>query len=75
MRPGTLFNQPTPKGTPGDNVYDGCKIDYKRKEVTVDNLINIFKGKPTSTGGKTLKSDANSKIFFYFVDHGAPGNV
>lgn len=24
---------------------------------------------------KTLKSDSNSKIFFYYADHGAPGLV
>jgi len=28
-----------------------------------------------SAGGKVLKSDANSKIFWYFADHGAPGLV
>lgn len=72
---GTLYNKPTPKGTPGVNVYEGCKIDYKGKDATAENLMNIFKGDPTTTGGKTLKSDQNSKIFFTFFDHGGPGLV
>jgi legumain len=40
--PGTLFNKPTPKGTPGVNVYEGCKIDYKGKDATTENIFNIF---------------------------------
>ena len=74
-RKGTLYNKPTPKGTPGVNVYEGCQIDYKGADATKENLLAIFQGDPTSTGGKTLKSDANSKVFFSFFDHGAPGLV
>jgi len=29
--PGQIFNKPTAKGTPGVDVYAGCKIDYKGK--------------------------------------------
>ena len=32
-------------------------------------------GDAATAGGKVLKSDANSKVFFYFADHGAPGLV
>ena len=28
-----------------------------------------------SAGGKVLKSSSNSKVFFFFSDHGAPGLV
>ena len=28
---GKLFNKPTEKGTPGVDVYDGCKIDYRKR--------------------------------------------
>merc|ERR1719486_522208 len=31
--PGTLFNRPTAEGTAGIDVYDGCNIDYKGKDV------------------------------------------
>jgi len=26
--PGQIFNKPSPAGTPGQDVYAGCKIDY-----------------------------------------------
>merc|ERR1719316_2485074 len=32
--PGQLFNKPTAAGTPGKDVYAGCKIDYKGDDVT-----------------------------------------
>jgi legumain len=35
----------------------------------------VLKGDAATAGGKVLKSDANSKVFFYFADHGAPGLV
>ena len=71
---GKLFNKPTAKGTPGVDVYADCQIDYKGREVNVDNVIKVLKG-DASAGGKVLKSDENSKVFFYFADHGAPGLV
>jgi len=40
--------------------------------------MDVMKGDPvadTETSTKTLKSDSNSKIFFAFFDHGAPGLV
>ena len=72
---GQLFNKPTPAGTPGVNIYAGCKIDYKGNDATAANLHNILQGERTSTGGKVLKSNWNSKIFFFFSDHGASGFV
>lgn len=69
---GKLFNKPTKVGTPGYDVYDGCKIDYKGEDNNVDNFFKVMKG-DASAGGKVLKSDENSKVFFYFADHGAPG--
>jgi legumain len=73
--PGKLFNKPTAKGTPGDDVYAGCKIDYSGKKTTAANVINVLKGDAAAAGGPVLKSDENSKVFFYFADHGAPGLV
>ena len=68
---GKLFNKPTKRGTPGVDVYEGCKIDYKGKEVKKETLLKVLKG-DESAGGKVLKSNENSKVFFNFADHGAP---
>uniref|UniRef100_A0A7S3KA71 legumain n=1 Tax=Euplotes crassus TaxID=5936 RepID=A0A7S3KA71_EUPCR len=65
--PGQLFNKPD-----GEDVYAGCNIDYKGKDVTPENFMNILKGKGD---GKVLKSDSNSKVFINFADHGAPGLI
>lgn len=73
--PGKIFNKPTAEGTEGVDVYDGCKIDYKGKTVTPDNLINVLKGDKSANAGPVLGSDENSRVFFYFADHGAPGLV
>jgi legumain len=72
--PGQIFNKPTAAGTPGDDVYAGCAIDYKGSQTTAANVIKVLQG-DASAGGKVLKSDENSKVFFYFADHGAPGLV
>lgn len=32
--PGQIFNKPTVAGTPGEDVYAGCKIDYKGSKTT-----------------------------------------
>jgi legumain len=71
---GKLFNKPTPAGTPGVDVYEGCKIDYKGKTVTSENFLKVLTG-DTSAGGPVLKSNENSKVFVYFADHGAPGLI
>ena len=69
---GKLFNKPTEKGTPGEDVYEGCKIHYKGLHANAHNFYKVMLGE--ENGGKpVLKSDENSKIFFYFADHGAPG--
>ena len=73
--PGQIFNKPTAAGTPGADVYAGCKIDYKGKDVTAKNVIAVLEGDEATAGGPVLKSNENSKVFFYFADHGAPGLV
>ena len=72
--PGQLFNKPTEAGTPGEDVYAGCEIHYKGKDVTAENVLKVLKG-DTTAPGPVLKSTENSKVFFYFADHGAPGFV
>jgi len=73
--PGKLFNKPTAAGTPGVDVYEGCKIDYRGNNVTAANVINVLKGDAAAAKGPVLKSNENSKVFFYFADHGAPGLI
>lgn len=71
--PGKLFNKPN-----GDNVYEGCKIDYEGDSCNSRNFLNVLKGNSSGIvggNGKVLKSNENSKVFVYFVDHGAPGFI
>lgn len=72
--PGQLFNKPN-----GPDVYKGCNIDYKGDDVTPENFLSILKGDASAVKGKgngrVLKSNANSKVFVNFVDHGAPGLI
>ena len=74
--PGKIFNKPTKAGEPGKDYYNGSKenIDYKGKNATLENFLALFTGNETATG-PVLKSNGNSKIFFQFFDHGAPGLV
>ena len=69
---GKLFNKPTKKGEKGVDVNDGCVVDYEGKKVTAENILKVLSG-DESAGGKVLKSTENSKVFFYYADHGAPG--
>jgi legumain len=70
--PGKIFNKPTAKGTPGKDVYEGCKIDYKGKEVNAANFLKVLSG-DTSASGPVLKSNANDHVFVYYADHGGVG--
>jgi len=70
---GKVFNKPSPLGQ-GMDVYDGCKIDYRGEDASPDNLFHILRGEEVATG-PVLQSDEDSRIFFYFADHGAPGLV
>merc|ERR1712054_237363 len=68
---GKLFNKPDPTG-PGVDVYAGCEIDYKGKDVTPENFVKVL----TGTGqGKVLKSTSADNVFVNFVDHGGVGLI
>ncbi len=71
--PGQLFNKPTDAGTPGVNVYDQSEIDYSGSAVNKQNFFNVLLG--DDSNGPALKSDENSKVFVYFVDHGGAGLI
>merc|ERR1719326_1814820 len=70
--PGKLFNKPSAAGVEGVDVYAGCKIDYKGKDVNPTNFVNVLTGKGS---GKVLKSTSKDNVFIYFADHGAPGLI
>ena len=70
---GQLFNKPTAAGTPGVNVYDKSEIDYSGRDVNKQNFFNVLLG--DDSNGPALKSDSNSKVFVYFVDHGGAGLI
>jgi len=73
---GKLFNKPTEDGTPGVDVYDKCKIDYKGKDVTPDNFVAVLTGDADATEGKpVLKSTEQDRVFVNFIDHGGTGII
>jgi len=65
--PGKLFNKPD-----GPDVYAGCKMAYKGKQVTATNFLKVLKG-DTSAPGPVLKSTAEDRVFVYYADHGGQG--
>ena len=71
--PGKLFNKPD-----GPDVFEGCKIDYEGDSCNSHNFLNVLRGNSSGIvggNGKVLKSTNESKVFVYFVDHGAPGFI
>ncbi|TNV79357.1 hypothetical protein FGO68_gene122 [Halteria grandinella] len=67
---GELFNKPN-----GPNVYEGCSIDYREKDVTPEKFIKALTGNKEmeNQGNKVLKSNRESKVFIYLANHGAHG--
>jgi len=70
--PGKMFNKPTAAGVPGVDVYEGCNINYKGKDVTAENFLKVLSG-DTSASGPVLKSTAEDHVFVYYADHGGTG--
>ncbi len=72
---GKIFNKPDPKGK-GVDVYKGCKIDYRKKQVNPKTFLNILQGNRIKYGSKkTLKSTSEDNVFVYFSDHGGVGLI
>lgn len=69
--PGKLFNKPTKEGEEGVDVYENCRVDYKGSLATKETVLAVLQGDEAYR--KVLKSNENSKVFFFFTDHGAPG--
>jgi len=73
---GQLFNKPTDQGTPGVDVYKGCKIDYAGKDNNPDNFLAVLTGDSKATKGKpVLKSTKQDRVFINFADHGGTGSI
>ena len=56
------------------NVYDADYVDYTGAETNKSNFFKVLLG-DTSASGPVLKSDENSRVFVYFVDHGGAGLI
>lgn len=67
--PGQLFNEP---GENPPDVYAGCKIDYRGRDVTAKLFMDVLTGKAP---GKCLKSGPEDHVFINFVDHGGVGII
>merc|ERR1712193_181389 len=50
----------------------GCNIDYKGKDVTPQNFMDVLTGKAS---GKKLESTSDDNVFVFFSDHGAAGLI
>lgn len=73
---GKIFNKPTPAGTPGEDVYAGCPLQYTGRNVTVEKFIAVLTGdEAVAKGLPVLKSTASDRVFVNFVDHGGPGII
>jgi len=74
--PGKVFNKPTAAGTPGVDVYAGCKKDYTGAAVTPEMFVAVMTGDASKTGGRpVLQSNANDRVFIFFTDHGGTGII
>jgi legumain len=73
---GQVFNKPTATGTPGVDVYAGCKKDYTGAAVTPDMFVAVMTGDASKTGGRpVLRSGPNDRVFIFFTDHGGTGII
>lgn len=73
--PGKLFNYPWKTLEEAVDVYDGCKIDYREKDVSPDKFLAVLMGDAQKAGGKVLQSKADDHVFINFVDHGGVGLI
>jgi len=71
---GQMFNKPTASGTPGVDVYKGCKKDYTGSQVTPANFVKVLTG-DSSAPGAVLASTSEDNVFVNFVDHGGTGII
>ncbi|KER23284.1 hypothetical protein T265_14674, partial [Opisthorchis viverrini] len=56
-----------------EDVYNGVVIDYRGKDVTRNNFLNVLKGdkKLEAKNKKVLKSGPDDNVFLFYSGHGA----
>jgi len=72
---GRLYNRPWEKMQEAKDVYAGCKVDYRGKQVNPKQFLAVLSGDASAAGGKVLRSGAQDHVFVNFVDHGAVGLI
>lgn len=75
--PGKIFNIGS-GDKPGNDVYEGCVIDYKGMDVTKSNYFAILRGDSKSVkggNGRVLESGPDDEVFLFYSDHGNVGYV
>eukprot|EP00656_Telonema_subtile_P014298 TRINITY_DN1730_c0_g1_i1.p1 TRINITY_DN1730_c0_g1~~TRINITY_DN1730_c0_g1_i1.p1 ORF type:complete len:448 (+),score=142.13 TRINITY_DN1730_c0_g1_i1:146-1489(+) len=73
---GKLYNKPTAAGTPGVDVYEGCKPTYTGADKLTPKLfLDVIQGKKSATAHTVLKSTAKDNVFINFADHGGVGII
>jgi len=81
--PGKLYNKPTTTlKRQAVDVYKGCKIDYRGKDVTKETFTAVLTGDADAvanitgnTNNRVLTSTKNDNVFINFVDHGGVGII
>lgn len=77
--PGSVYNRPTPAGTPGFDVWKNLQADYTGNAVTPQNFLAVISGNQAAltntNANKVVQSGPDDNIFIYFSDHGAPGLI
>ncbi|KER20766.1 hypothetical protein T265_10753 [Opisthorchis viverrini] len=60
-----------------EDVYKGVIIDYRGRDVTSKNFINVLKGdkKLEANKKKVLKSGPDDNVFIFFSGHGAVSSI
>jgi len=66
---GNLINVPN-----GPNVYEGLVIDYRMKDVSPKNFLNVLQGNASAMNGigsgRVINSNSDDHVFVYYTDHG-----
>ncbi|CAD5231015.1 unnamed protein product [Bursaphelenchus okinawaensis] len=58
--------RPQPNDT---DVYPGCKITYREKDLSIENFERVLLGNDT-TNGPILQSTSKDRVFMYHTSHG-----
>ena len=56
-----------------ENLYcNDVEVDYKSDDLTYEAILNLFRGRysPNFPESKKLKTNSESKVFFYMNGHG-----